>query len=234
MARTMTAAAEAALDESHVITVLLAELEFPSGTVRFNSSDVLVEWDGNQYLGAASCSGIEPIAESVQPQAAALNVRFSGLSSAFVDAILDDHYQGEPARIYVALWDRDDATLIDDPVLVFSGRMDEPVVEVGANATLQLALENEMADWSRPRLRRYSHADQTAVYAGDLFFEWTEELQSKELVWGIYKGPAAPDPLKVLNRTIDRALSWAPFGPLKPVVNAARNVGDRIARVFGW
>lgn len=241
MARSMTSAAETAVAGSHVPCAVLIELAFPTGTVRFCSAAHDLVWDGDTYLGAGSVSGLEPIQESVIPTALSLNVRFSGIDTSYMTAILDDHYQGEPARVWVATFDPASLVIVADPVLVGEYRMDEPVVAVGTSATIQLSLENRMADWDRPRLRRYNHADQVARYSGDLFFEFVEELQDKILVWGLFKGPAAPDPLKLFNRTIDRALTsnigkliLAPFGITKPTVNLARNVGDRIAKVFGW
>lgn len=239
MPRELASAAETALAGSHVIDALLVELEFPSGTVRFNTSSETIAWSGNTYLGAGAVSAIEPVQESVAPVAAALAIRFTGLDPAYVSAMLNDNWQGEPGRIYLALWDTTTVDLVSDPVLLFEGEMDEPVIEVGQRATLQVTLENVLGDWDRPRLRRYSHADQTARYSGDLFFEFAEELQSKDIVWGIYKGPVAPDPLKVFNRTLDRVLG-SPLGKIatrglgKPALNAARKVGDALGNVFGW
>lgn len=240
MARTMTLDAEADIAAGNVTGVLLVELEFPSGVVRFNASDVTVAWDGDDYLGAARCSGIEPVHETAAPVGQALNVRFSGIDTGYMSAILDDDWQDQPARMYVATYSQSTKQLTDAPTLVFQGAMDEPLVSMGETATIQVALENPMADWDRPRLRRYTDADQQARYPGDLFFEFVAETETRDIVWGNYKGPAAPDPLKLLNRTWDRFnTSLIGKGLLhltggKPVANAARKVGDAIGKIFGW
>ena len=240
MPRSMTLAAETAIAGSNVCWTLLYELYFPSGTVRFCSAMHDVEWDSNTYTGAGAVSAVEPVLETVSPTALARNIRFSAIDPAYLSAILDDHYQGQTVREYLALCN-EDWEIIADPVLTFEGRMDEPEITVGDTASIQLSVENRMAGWDQPRLRRYNHADHTARHAGDRFFEFVEELQDKTIVWGIYKGPVAPDPLKVLNRTLDKALNsnigkllLAPFGITKPTVNLARKVGDKIADVFGW
>jgi len=238
MARSLTVAAQTAIDGSHVPSAVLVELYFPSGTVRFCNAAHALEWGGNAYLGAGAVSGLEPITETVAPTALALNLRFSAIDTGYLSAILADTYQGQAARIYLALLD-DELRIVSDPVLVFEGRMDEPEIQVGETATIQLSLENRMADWDRPRLRRYNHADQIARYPGDLAFEYVESLQDADIVWGIFKGPIAPDPLKVFNRTLDKIannkivkiLTW---GTTKPLLNAGRKVGDKIADVFGW
>lgn len=200
--------------------------------VRFASTTVDLDWDGNTYMGAGSVSGLEPVREAIAPQALALNVKFSGIETAYLDAILDDDYQGQPARVYLAMFNPDTLAILADPVLVGSYRMDEPLVTVGRSAMIQLSLENRMADWDRPRLRRYNHADQIARHPGDLAFEFVEELQDKVIIWGQFKGPVAPDPLKVFNRTIDKLVRHIPGG--SAFVNAHRKVGDAIANLLGW
>ncbi len=238
MGRALTVAAQTAIDGSHVPCAILIELYFPSGTVRFCNAGHALEWGGNSYLGAGAVSGLEPITETVTPTALALNLRFSGIDPGYLSAILADAYQGHGANIYLALLD-DELRIVSDPVLVFQGRMDEPEIQVGDTATIQLSLENRMADWDRPRLRRYNHADQVARYPGDLAFEYVEGLQDANIVWGIYKGPVAPDPVKIFNRTLDRVVNFKIKGiPIAPgaklVINAGRKIGDTVADWFGW
>lgn len=240
MPRSMVLATETALAASNVCWVLLYELYFPSGTVRFCSAMHDVAWDGNTFIGAGAVAAVEPVVESIAPSALARNIQFSGIDPAYLSAILDDAYQGQTMREYLAILD-EHWELIGDPILTFEGRMDEPEVSLGAEASIQLSVENRMAGWDQPRLRRYNHADFTARNPGDMFFEYVEEMQDKTIVWGVYKGPVAPDPLKLLNRTLDKALNTtlgkilgAPFGITKPTVNLARKVGDAIGKVFGW
>lgn len=230
----MTVAAETALAQPQIACAVLVDLAFPSGTVRFSNAGHTITWDGDTYLGAGAVSGLEPIAETASPQALSLNVRFSMLDPDYAAAILGDEYQGQPAIVRLALFDVEDLTVIADPVLVGSYRMDEPLITVGTTATIQLSLENRMADWDRPRLRRYNHADQTAVYAGDLFYEFVEELQDKVIAWGTFKGPVAPDPLKIFNRTVDKVVNRVPIPGLQQQVNVVRKLGDAIGNVFGW
>jgi hypothetical protein len=119
-----------------------------------------------------------------------------------------------------------------EPVLVFTGRMDEPVVTVGRTADIQLALENRFADWDRPRLRMYTDADQQARHPGDKFFEYVAAMESTSIVWGTYRGPVAPDPLQQLNRFFDKVERYPIIG--KPIVQTVRKLGDVVANLFGW
>jgi hypothetical protein len=240
MPRSMSAAALNVITAEHAPVCVFVELQFPSGFVRFTNAGQSMDWNGSNWIGAGSISAIEPISEVATPQAAALNIRFSGIDTSWMSAILADAYQGNPATIWVAPLSSA-MVPVSDPVMVFQGRMDEPVVTVGDQATIQLSLENRFADWDRPRLRMYADADQKQRHAGDRYFEFVAQLESTSIVWGTYRGPVAPDPLKVFNRTVDRFLGSpvgklvaAPFGITKPTVAAARNIGDKIAKVFGW
>lgn len=234
MSRAMTLDVETGVAGSHVELVLLYELYFPTGTVRFCNRNHPVDWDGNTYLGAASVGQVEPVSENVDPTALARTIRFSGIDPDYLTAVLDDDYQGQTMREYLAVLD-DELRILDDPLLIFEGRMDEPTITCGETFQIDLTVENRMASWDQPRLRRYNHADHTARVPGDLFFEFVEELQDKVIVWGIYKGPVAPDPLKVINRTLDKFGKYVlPAYLNRPVLQAARKVGDKIADIFGW
>jgi len=232
MPRTLTSAATTAVTSSHVPLCVFVELVFPSGTLRFTNAGHSIAWDGETWLGAGNLARVEPITEVASAQAAALNVQFSGIDPAYVSAILDDHYQGNPARIWIATLNAE-MEVLDDPVLVFQGRMDEPYVTIGETAEVQLALENRFADWDRPRLRMYSDADQKSRHPGDRFFEYIASMESTSIHWGTYRGPVAPDPLKQFNRTIDKAARYIP-GAKQLVVDPLRRIGDSIAKVFGF
>jgi hypothetical protein len=137
MPRSLTTDVEDALAASNVCWVLLYELYFPSGTVRFCSAMHDVEWDSNTYLGAGAVSAVEPVMESVSPTALARNIRFSGIDTSYLTAILDDAYQGQTVREYLALCD-EHWQILDDPILKQKCQLSMQVVR----ETL-----NEYADW---------------------------------------------------------------------------------------
>ena len=232
MPRSLTSATTTAVTSSHVPLCVFVELVFPSGTLRFTNAGHAMQWDGETWLGAGNLARVEPITEVASAQAAALNVQVSGIDPAYVSAILDDHYQGNPARIWIATLNAE-MEVLDAPVLVFQGRMDEPYVTIGETADVQLALENRFADWDRPRLRMYSDADQQARHPGDRFFEYIASMESTSINWGTYRGPVAPDPLRQFNRTLDKAARFIP-GAKQLVLDPLRRVGDSIAKVFGF
>jgi hypothetical protein len=233
MARSgIVSATAAVLTAAHAPLCVLVEIELPSGTLRFTSAGHAIAWDGETWLGAGELAKVEPIAEVASPQAAGINIQFSGIDADHVTAILDDHYQGNTARIWIATLD-DGMEVEGDPVLVFTGRLDEPVVTIGRTAEIQLGIENRFADWDRPRLRMYTDADQKARHATDRFFENVAAMESTSINWGTYRGPVAPDPLKQFNRTLDKAAKYIP-GARQLVIQPLRQVGDFVAKIFGF
>ncbi len=190
MARTITTAMTNALAASHADLVVLVELDLPDGMLRVNTSGVTVAWNGFNWIGAGSITALQPVEESVSPQAAALALQFSGIDPAFVQQIMVDHYQGRPATIYLAALSG--SAVVVDPIQVFAGFIDEPSVELGTSATITLTLENEWARWERAPDLLYTDAEQQAEYPGDTGFRYMEALENLEISWGQYKGPAAP------------------------------------------
>lgn len=239
MTREISATNEARSRESHVPWCALVELGFDSGTVRLTNAGCSMLWDGETWLGAGQLTDLEPVAETATPQAAALNLRFSGIEATWRDVVVSEPFFGRPAKIWLALLN-DEMEIDEDPVLIFEGRIDEPTLTIGDEISIQLSLENRFGDWNRPRLALWSDADQQLRFPGDRFFEQATAMENTSIVWGTYHGPAAPDPLKLANRTLDKFnSSWLGRGFLhltggKPVANVARKVGDAFAKVFGF
>jgi hypothetical protein len=188
--RTITSGMSSALAGDSVMLVVLVQLDLPDGMLRVNTSGVTVTWSGNDWIGAGAITALQPIDESVSPQAAALAIQFSGLQPTLVEQIMVDHYQGRPATVWLAALDG--SAVIADPVQVFAGFIDEPTIELGQTATVTLTLENEWARWERAPDLLYTDAEQQAEFPGDTGFRYVEALENLEISWGQYKGPAAP------------------------------------------
>ena len=45
-------------------------------------------------------------------------------------------------------------------------------------------VESRLADWERPRVSRYTDADQQQRFPGDLGCRFAPQMVEKELVWG--------------------------------------------------
>jgi hypothetical protein len=61
--------------------------------------------------------------------------------------------------------------------------MDQMSIDLGETAAVTVRLENRMADWERPRVRRYTDEDQQRAYPGDLGFQFLTATVDKDIVW---------------------------------------------------
>lgn len=184
MTRPLTTAAGDALQAGHVPLCILVELDWPSGMVRLCNASHTLTWGGHDWVGIGALGGIDPIEESGDvTKVAGLALRVSGIPTAYVAAVRTDNVQGRSVNVYLAPLTADHA-FIADPVVVFSGRMDTLSLEVGATATIIVSAESRMADWDRPRVRRYNQADQQLDYPADTGLRYVEALAEKTVVWG--------------------------------------------------
>lgn len=73
--------------------------------------------------------------------------------------------------------------VLADPVGPFKYRMDVGGLTRGANPTITITAESPMADYDRPRVRRWTDEDQRAVYPDDTFFSRVPSLQELEILF---------------------------------------------------
>jgi len=169
--------------------VFLAELFWPTGTVRAWNGYGDIVFAGNTYTGTGHLGTISAIRESRDGTANGVQLRLSGIPSSLITLALADDTQGAAAKIYFGILDAAGAFTVT-PYLMFDGIIDVcPIEDDGETATITVNLEKELID-SRTRGRRYTDEDLQSDYAGDLGLEYVAGLQNKELTWG--RATAAP------------------------------------------
>lgn len=183
MARDLTTAAADALAAPQVRLLVFVEMDFPSGFLRVNNSVITIAWNGYDWLGVGHLGAVDAVSEGVGLEARGLSFRISGVPPENIAIALGQQYQGRDCKLWAAPLTEEHA-VIADPVLVFHGRLDVMTVELGATATITVSAESRLADWDRPRVRRYNHEDQQIDYPGDKGFEFVPQMAEKELRWG--------------------------------------------------
>ncbi len=163
--------------------IILVELDFSSGTSRWHSGVGTVEFGGNEFYGVGVLGRISNVNETIDAQPARVSLELSGVPQELVAISLADDYQGRGAKIWMSLYDTA-AEVVDNAVLVFSGTMDTMSASVGDTGTITVSLESRLADFLRPRVRRYTHEDQQLDYPGDRGFEFVPQMVEKEILWG--------------------------------------------------
>ena len=184
MSRTVTPAATAALAAGHAAAIVLVEMDFPAGFVRVNNSPVTFAWNGSDWLGLGHLGSMDAINEGAALEARGLAFRLSGVPAANIYNALGQQYQGRNCKVWFAPLDPATHVVIADPVLIFWGRMDAMTIDLGETATITVSAESRLADWARPRVRRFNHDDQQIDYPGDLGFAFVTTVVDNELRWG--------------------------------------------------
>jgi hypothetical protein len=70
-----------------------------------------------------------------------------------------------------------------EPLVYFKGKMDLLSCEHGATGSITVTIRDNLADWARPRIERYTDQDQQARYPGDKGFEYVTAIADKEIIW---------------------------------------------------
>ena len=195
MSREITSAAQGASQAEVARPALLAELDFPSGFVRVNSTDRSIFFDSqgasplNEFLGVGRLGSVSTVGETSSLQARGVELALSGIPSAHISAAFESA-QGRPGRIWIGFLD-DSYALIVEPVLVFSGLIDNSSIDIGETATVTVTVESRLIAWERAKIRRYTNEDQQQRFSGesptitDKFLEFVNQTVDKEILWGV-------------------------------------------------
>lgn len=181
--RSMTPAMEAAVQAEIVSRTVAVEMDFPSGLLRVNGSPADFQILGNTYLGIGGLGAISATEESAELRAYGLTLSLSGIPRDMVAVALGQAYQGRRVTVWEVLFHTETWAVLADPVVVFRGRMDTMDVRMGEMATIIVKAENRLADWERPRIRRYTDEDQQQAHPGDRGFRFVSATAEKEIIW---------------------------------------------------
>ena len=211
MTRDIPPAMVTALERPTVTPFFAVDIELDTDPLYFWTGVGDLNLDGNTYTGAGNLLQISDIQEGVDLAAKGATVALSGIPTAILADALTEPYQGRPARIKLGVFDEAaaepgvlllengvDALLMENSdrfdisydttgfaFELFSGKLDQMETSMGGETiTIAVSIESRMIDLKRPRIRRYTHADQLALYSGDLAFEFVTRLQSESLTWG--------------------------------------------------
>lgn len=191
MTRNISSANQTASQADTIHPVLFVELMFDSAPVRFHSELGDIAWVGNTYTGTGVLGQVSAADEDSELARTPITLSLSGLpidnpdgESELISVLLNEQYQGRQATVYLGYLDLTTRELVDDPFILYRGRMDTPQVELGESVGIQLNVESRFAAWDRARGRRYNNADQQSLYPGDRGLEFVEQSVGKEIVWG--------------------------------------------------
>lgn len=184
MTHSIDAATQAASEAPVILPVFFVRLQFDGGNVCLHTSAGEITFGGDTYTGAGGIGSIAAIDEDADLTRSTLKLGLRGLPTDIISILLEEHYQGRTATIYLGYLDPASRQLVSDPIIVYRGRMDTASVAQGQTLSVTLSVESRFASWDRPLTRRYNDADQQARYPGDLGLQFVEQATDTEIVWG--------------------------------------------------
>lgn len=184
MTRTVTGAVATAIAQPNVGLVLFVEMLFDSGAVRVCSAGYDFTWNAQTWVGVGQLGAVEEVKEGEGGEVTGLAFTLSGVPSSHIAIALGENYQGRVVNVYVGFLNLPAHSIIADPVLEWSGRLDQmTVADEGDTASIRVTAENELYDFGRPAPLYWTDEDQRKLFPGDTGFRFAKQLQDRPLVW---------------------------------------------------
>jgi len=184
MSRGLESGMLAATTADVVRPIMLVQCDFDSGDLNLWSGVGDLTVDSVTYIGAGTLLTISGVNESTELTASGVTVTLSGVTEPLISKARDENYQGRELKILLGAMDSTNS-VIDDPVIIFSGFMDVMIIQDGGEtATIAVQVENRLIEFQRNRVRRYTAEDQKLDYPTDKGLEFVAEIAEKEIVWG--------------------------------------------------
>lgn len=153
------------------------------GTVRLTNAGYDFEWGGYIWTGAGNLGSISPIEEGTDLQMYGITLTLSGIPSQYVAECFTTGYSGRSATIWLAPLDENYA-ILEDPTIVFKGKMDTMPMKLGKEAAIQVTVESDLVQWERGKSRVFGNADQQSEHPSDKGFEFVAQMVDKEIYFG--------------------------------------------------
>lgn len=184
MARDLTSGMISAIDATVVRVAAAIEAEFGSGTVRLWTGITTLSWNSVSWSGLGELIGASEVEEGLDISAKGVALTLSGVPSDLL-TLTEDDYRNKPIRIWL-LQMNEAFDAVEESYLRFAGRMDTMAIrDDGGTAVITMQCESILADLTRPRVVRYTDAEQKRLHPGDRGLEFVAKLAEKPLYWGV-------------------------------------------------
>ena len=184
MSRVIDSTTEAHLTDPVTHWIVMAELDFSTGTVRAWSGYSDLVYGGNTFKGVGVLGQFGTASETTDTRATNSTLTLSGIPSALMSAVLTSNYQGAPGIVWLGLQDAR-GNILGAPIPIFAGTIDtSTIVDSGNTCSITMNLEGHMVDLQNPRERHYTNREQQELFPGDLGLEYITWLQNVPINWG--------------------------------------------------
>lgn len=201
MARSLTSSVRDQLTKTVVRPAVFVKLEFdgPWNDVNVWSGVGPITFDGAIFTGIGSLGGISSYTETTELKATGMSFSLSGIPSSQISLALGENYQQRRATMWIGFFDDTISPgLLDDPIIIFRGRMDTMEISRGSETSIvQINAESIFIALERAPMRRYLGEDHnmdsmapsslTGFTVYDKGFDQVPNIQDYKAYWG---GPA--------------------------------------------
>lgn len=185
MPRSLSAGMQTAIAGGILYPAIFIQAQFLTGTVYIWTGLGSIVWNGHTWQGVGSLLSVAAIEEGSTVEARGISITLSGVNNALLADVLQEFQVTAPVTIYLGLFAGSPLALLDSPVTCWAGKMDQPVIDVGAEtATISIAAESRMILHNVPCERRYTQDDQVIDYPGDQGFQFVTSIVNQNLYWG--------------------------------------------------
>jgi hypothetical protein len=184
MPRVISTAALAALQSRAVALAYLVEGTFQTGPVYLWTGFGNLTWNGNTWVGVGQLGGISPIEDGATVEATrGITLTLSGIDPTLLPLVLGEFQLRAPVTVYLGLFAG--GALIANPIVAFSGLMDQPIIDLdGKTAILSINCEQRLLELNVATDRRYTADDQQRDWPGDLGMQFVNGIQEMTIYWG--------------------------------------------------
>ena len=181
--RTLPSGILAGLSAETVRVIYLVRLDFDTQSIGWNTGFRDISFGGITYGALGNLTSMSAPKEEPGVKSSSVTLGVSGIGEEVVSLLLGEPYLGRTAYIHYTLLDQDDVSFTDAPVLLFRGSMDSIEGELGSKANFTVTVKSRLADWERPRVSRYTDAEQQKLYPGDKGFQFVGQMAQRQIIW---------------------------------------------------
>lgn len=166
-----------------VALVQLVKFEFPSQTMGLNTSNVVLEYDGVTYPGAAGLGAIAAITDG-SGEVKGVSFSLDAGSMERLSLALDSaqEWPNTPATIYTALLDENYRVV--QAFVDWTGFGDVMTLrDEEGKTTLSASAESSAVNLLRGVSSTYTTGDQVLTYAGDRAFDFIVDKGDEPITW---------------------------------------------------
>jgi len=163
-----------------------AEFHFQSGIQYVSSLNQTITWGGHDWIGLGSLAAINTIEEADSVDAKSLDFTLNVAQTSYLALSVGtvEEYRGLAAKLYMCPLS-ETFTLIDTPVLCWTGIMDTMAVGIDSSGSGQITLRCETAAYGLKRRPSYrmNAAQQKIKFPNDTGFDYLTDLIARPQLW---------------------------------------------------